>query len=132
VGDDVGQRNGAAFVQPPQAVLDRRVGLLDRVELAAQALDRACITTNYNAVPFDPRSPFDPSGIRLGTPAVTTRGMTEVEMEPIARWLEEGVQAAKREDEPTIERIAREVREFAAGFPLPDASGDLTIRPHNQ
>jgi len=99
-------------------------------KLAAQALDRACITTNYNTVPFDPRSPFDPSGIRLGTPAVTTRGMTAVDMEPIARWLEEGVQAAKREDEPTIERIAREVREFAAGFPLPGAS--LTIRPHNQ
>ena len=45
-------------------------------KLAAEALDRARITTNYNTVPFDPRKPFDPSGVRLGTPAVTTRGMT--------------------------------------------------------
>jgi glycine hydroxymethyltransferase len=88
-------------------------------KLAAQALDRAHITTNYNTVPFDPRKPFDPSGIRLGTPAVTTRGMTESEMEPIARWIDEGVQAAKREDEATIDRIAAEVSEFAAAFPIP-------------
>jgi glycine hydroxymethyltransferase len=88
-------------------------------KLAAQALDRAHITTNYNTVPFDPRKPFDPSGIRLGTPAVTTRGMTESEMEPIARWIDEGVQAAKREDEATIDRIAADVSEFAAAFPIP-------------
>jgi glycine hydroxymethyltransferase len=90
-------------------------------KLAAQALDRAHITTNYNTVPFDPRKPFDPSGIRLGTPAVTTRGMTATEMEPIARWIDEGVEAAKREDEATIERIASEVSEFAAAFPIPGA-----------
>ena len=88
-------------------------------KLAAQALDRAHITTNYNTVPFDPRKPFDPSGIRLGTPAVTTRGMTASEMDPIARWIDEGVQAAKREDEATINRIATEVSEFAAAFPIP-------------
>jgi glycine hydroxymethyltransferase len=90
-------------------------------KLAAQALDRAHITTNYNTVPFDPRKPFDPSGIRLGTPAVTTRGMTTTEMEPIARWIDEGVEAAKREDEATIGRIAAEVSEFAAAFPIPGA-----------
>jgi glycine hydroxymethyltransferase len=90
-------------------------------KLAAQALDRAHITTNYNTVPFDPRRPFDPSGIRLGTPAVTTRGMTESEMEPIARWIDEGVEAAKREDEATIDRIAAEVSEFAAAFPISGA-----------
>jgi glycine hydroxymethyltransferase len=88
-------------------------------KLAAQVLDRARITTNYNTVPFDPRRPFDPSGIRLGTPAVTTRGMTESEMEPIARWIDEGVEAAKRQDEATIDRIAAEVTEFAAAFPIP-------------
>src|SRR5579872_6453019 len=88
---------------------------------AAKALDRARITTNYNTVPFDPRRPFDPSGIRLGTPAVTTRGMGEAEMEQIARWIEEGVDAAAREDEATIERIADGVRELASAFPVPGA-----------
>jgi len=87
----------------------------------AQALDRGRITTNYNTVPFDPRKPFDPSGIRLGTPGVTTRGMTESEMELIARWIDEGVEAVKREDEGEIERIGREVRELAAAFPIPTA-----------
>jgi glycine hydroxymethyltransferase len=88
-------------------------------KVAAQALDRARITTNYNTVPFDPRKPFDPSGIRLGTPAVTTRGMTEAEMALIAGWIDQGVEAAKREDEQTLARIADEVRELAAAFPIP-------------
>src|SRR5919197_781334 len=66
-------------------------------KVAAQALDRARITLNYNTVPFDPRKPFDPSGVRLGTPAVTTRGMAENEMRLIARWIDEVVGAAGRE-----------------------------------
>jgi glycine hydroxymethyltransferase len=86
---------------------------------AARALDRARITTNYNTVPFDTRKPFDPSGIRLGTPAVTTRGMTEPEMQLIARWIDEGIEAAKRQDETTIKRIASQVRELVSGFPIP-------------
>ena len=86
---------------------------------AAQALDRARITVNDNTVPFDPRKPFDPSGIRLGTPAVTTRGMTQTEMELIAGWIDEGVDAAGRGDEAAIGRIADEVRELTAGFPIP-------------
>ncbi len=61
-------------------------------KLAAHALDRAPITTNYNTVPLDPFKPFDPSGLRLGTPAVTTREMTASEMNPIARWIDEGVE----------------------------------------
>ncbi|HEY6606131.1 MAG TPA: serine hydroxymethyltransferase [Gaiellaceae bacterium] len=88
-------------------------------KVAAQALDRARITVNYNTVPYDPRKPFDPSGMRLGTPAVTTRGMTPGEMELIARWINEGVDAAGREDEATIERIAEEVTELTAAFPMP-------------
>ena len=90
-------------------------------KVAAQALDRAKITVNYNTVPFDPRKPFDPSGMRLGTPAVTTRGMTPSEMELIARWIDEGVDAAGREDEATIARIAEEVNELTATFPIPGA-----------
>jgi glycine hydroxymethyltransferase len=88
-------------------------------KIAAQALDRARLTTNYNTVPYDPRKPFDPSGLRLGTPAVTTRGMTEREMEPIARWIDAGVQAARRDDGAALERLAGEVGELAAAFPAP-------------
>jgi glycine hydroxymethyltransferase len=90
-------------------------------KVAAQALDRAKITVNYNTVPFDPRKPFDPSGMRLGTPAVTTRGMTPKEMDLIAGWINEGVDAAGREDEATIQRIAEEVNELTAAFPIPGA-----------
>jgi glycine hydroxymethyltransferase len=86
---------------------------------AAKALDRARITTNYNTVPFDPRKPFDPSGLRIGTPAVTTRGMGEKEMERIAGWIEEVVEAAQRENEEVIERVAKEVTELALAFPIP-------------
>ena len=90
-------------------------------KVAAKALDRARLTLNYNTVPFDQRKPFDPSGIRLGTPAATTRGMKEPEMLEIARWIDEGVEAAKREDEAEIERIAGEVLELARAFPIPGA-----------
>jgi glycine hydroxymethyltransferase len=90
-------------------------------KVAAKALDRARLTLNYNTVPFDQRKPFDPSGIRLGTPAATTRGMKEPEMLAIARWIDEGVEAAKREDEAEIERIAGEVLELTRAFPIPGA-----------
>ena len=86
---------------------------------AAQALDRAGIETNYNPVPYDPRKPFDPSGIRLGTPALTTRGLTEAQMPQVAAWIDDAVAAAAKEDEPTLARIAAEVRELLAGYPMP-------------
>jgi glycine hydroxymethyltransferase len=85
---------------------------------AAKAMDRAGLEANYNTVPFDPRKPFDPSGIRLGTPAITTRGLREEHMPQIAAWIDEAVSAALKDDEPTIERIAAEVRELLAGFPM--------------
>jgi glycine hydroxymethyltransferase len=86
---------------------------------AAQALDRAGVELNYNTVPYDPRKPFDPSGIRLGTPAVTTRGMAPDDMPRIAAWIDAAVEAAKREDEAALEATAAEVREFTSAFPIP-------------
>ena len=84
---------------------------------AAKALDRAGIELNYNTVPFDPRKPFDPSGIRLGTPAVTSRGMGAGEMERIAAWIDTVVSAP--DDESVQARVAGEVKEMCAGFPAP-------------
>jgi len=84
---------------------------------AAQTLDRAGIVCNYNTVPYDPRKPFSPSGIRLGTPAVTSRGMKEPEMRQIARWLDTVI--AHIDDEAVLARIAGEVREFSRRFPAP-------------
>jgi glycine hydroxymethyltransferase len=86
---------------------------------AAQALDRAGVVLNYNTVPFDPRKPFDPSGVRLGTPAVTSRGMGPAEMRQIAAWLDRGVLAARGGDEAALDQIAGEVRELTAKFPAP-------------
>jgi glycine hydroxymethyltransferase len=86
---------------------------------AAKALDRAGIELNYNTVPFDPRKPFDPSGVRLGTPAITTRGLREEHMPQIAAWMDEAITASLKDDEPAIERIAGEVRDLLAGFPMP-------------
>jgi glycine hydroxymethyltransferase len=86
---------------------------------AAKALDRAGIEVNYNTVPFDPRKPFDPSGIRIGTPAITTRGLGESHMTQIAAWMDEAISAAAKDDEAVIERIAGEVRDLLAGFPMP-------------
>jgi glycine hydroxymethyltransferase len=86
---------------------------------AAKALDRAGIEVNYNTVPFDPRKPFDPSGLRIGTPAVTTRGLTEQHMDQIAAWMDEAITAAAKEDDEAIDRIAGDVRELLAAFPMP-------------
>jgi len=86
---------------------------------ASKALDRARITANYNTVPFDPRKPFDPSGMRIGTPAVTTRGMRENEMRMIAAWIDRGVAAARDADESELERIGDEVLELTRAFPVP-------------
>ena len=86
---------------------------------AAQALDRAGIVCNYNTVPFDPRKPFDPSGIRLGTAAVTSRGMKEAEMKQIGAFIARGVDAAARDDEATLAKILAEVRALTEGFPAP-------------
>ncbi len=85
---------------------------------AARALDRAGIEVNYNTVPFDPRKPFDPSGIRIGTPSITTRGLTGEHMPRVAAWMDEAITAAIKDDEPSIERIAGEIRELLGGYPM--------------
>ena len=84
---------------------------------AAQALDRAGIVCNYNTVPYDPRKPFSPSGLRLGTPAVTSRGMGEDEMRQIARWIDQAI--AHADDEAALARISGEVTEMCRRFPAP-------------
>jgi glycine hydroxymethyltransferase len=86
---------------------------------AARALDRAGIETNFNTIPYDTRRPFDPSGVRLGTPALTTRGLTEAQMPQVAAWIAEAVDAAVKDDEGTLERIAGEVRDLLAAYPMP-------------
>ena len=84
---------------------------------AAQALDRAGIELNYNTVPFDPRKPFDPSGLRIGTPAITTRGLQEGHMPQLAAWIDEAV--ASVGDEQALDRIADKVRDLMSAFPMP-------------
>ncbi len=84
---------------------------------AEKALGRAGITVNKNTVPFDPRSPFSPSGIRLGTPALTTRGMEEKEMVQIASWIDQAIQNA--DDSKKLDLLSKEIREFCLQFPLP-------------
>jgi glycine hydroxymethyltransferase len=86
---------------------------------AAEALERAGIVCNYNAVPFDTRKPMDPSGIRLGTPAVTTRGLGTEHMQDLARWIDEGIEAVRRDDEAALERIRADVADLARAFPPP-------------
>jgi glycine hydroxymethyltransferase len=81
-----------------------------------EILDRVKITVNKNMIPFDKQSPFKTSGVRLGTPAVTTRGMNESEMEEIAACIDETLKAP--EDEENLSRIRARVQTLTNGFPL--------------
>ncbi len=82
---------------------------------AEQLLDRAGITVNKNTIPGDPQSPFVTSGIRLGTPAITTRGFTEVEMSRVAELIDDVLTG---KDDATVARVKQEVRELTDAFPL--------------
>ena len=86
-------------------------------KLAEETLDHAGITVNKNKIPFDTRPPLDPSGIRIGTPAITTRGMREPEMRQIANWID--VALAHASDKAVLERIRQQVRELCQQFPAP-------------
>ena len=86
-------------------------------KIAQETLDHAGITVNKNSIPFDTASPMRPSGVRLGTPAMTTRGMRESEMFDIANLIHQALQ--KRNDPAGLEAVRGEVQKLTARFPLP-------------
>jgi glycine hydroxymethyltransferase len=84
---------------------------------AETVLDKIGLTLNKNVIPDDPLPPFKPSGIRLGTPAITTRGMKEADMEKIADWMSQAIK--HRNDDKTLNKLSNQVKEFSRQFPLP-------------
>jgi glycine hydroxymethyltransferase len=86
-------------------------------KMAEESLDAAGITVNKNKIPFDPRPPLDPSGIRVGSPALTSRGMRETEMRTIAGWMAEVLN--KPDDKALQQKIRGQVRELGRQFPAP-------------
>ncbi len=108
---------------------DNHLMLLDVTSLGAtgkiaeEALDACGITVNKNMIPFDPRKPMDPSGIRVGTPALTTRGMGQDEMKTIGDWMLDVVRNPADADLKT--RVRGEVSELCAQFPVPAAAVQL-------
>jgi glycine hydroxymethyltransferase len=90
-------------------------GLVGKV--AEEVLDKAGVSTSRSTIPFDPNPPYNPSGIRLGTPAMTTRGMKEGEARQVARWVSEGI--AAKDDEAKLEAIREQVKELCSKFPIP-------------
>ncbi len=85
--------------------------------VAELALDKIGLTLNKNAVPDDPLPPFRPSGIRLGTPAITTRGLKEADMVTVAEWMKQAID--NRDDAAKLDKLHAEVKAFALKFPLP-------------
>jgi glycine hydroxymethyltransferase len=91
------------------------IGLTGKI--GEESLDRAGITVNKNMIPFDQRKPLDPSGIRIGTAALTTRGMKQDEMKKVGEWILKVLNSA--DDDATIEAVRNEIAEFAKVFPVP-------------
>jgi glycine hydroxymethyltransferase len=83
---------------------------------AEKVLGEAGITVNKNAIPFDTNPPFKPSGIRIGSPAMTTRGMKEAEMRQIGRWIAEVLQ--HRTDAAVLAKVRKQVLDLCEAFPL--------------
>ena len=103
---------------------DNHMMVLDTVKsygingrVAEEVLDRAAITTNKQIIPDDPNPPLRPSGIRIGTPAATTRGMVEQDMEQLAEWMANCL--AHPEDEGLLTATRHDVEEFCRRFPVP-------------
>lgn len=92
-------------------------------KVAEKALDNAGITCNKNMIPFDQRKPNEASGIRLGTPALTTRGMNEADMERIGKWIAQVLRTP--EDVEMQKRVAADIQQFASKFPLHVTVGEL-------
>ncbi|MCL2173983.1 serine hydroxymethyltransferase [Candidatus Saccharibacteria bacterium] len=91
--------------------------------IVEEVLDRIGLTLNKNAIPDDTQPPFRPSGIRLGTPAITTRGLREKDMEQIAEWMKLAID--NRDNPSVLEKLRQEVQEFSQQFPLPsDKQGE--------
>ena len=84
---------------------------------AEKALEQVGISINKNMIPFDPRKPMDPSGIRLGTPAITTRGGKEGDMQTVVDLMDEALM--NRTDEAKLSKIKERVKEFSLRFPVP-------------
>ncbi len=102
-----------------------RLGIGGR--LAEETLERCGITVNKNMIPYDERKPVDPSGIRIGTPAITTRGLGTDEMRRIGQWI---LMALKKpDDEAGLERIREEVRQLCAQFPVPADMAATSVVP---
>jgi glycine hydroxymethyltransferase len=94
-------------------------------KIAERALDQCGITVNMNMIPFDTRKPMDPSGIRIGSPALTTRGMGVSEFKTIGGWI---VDALKSHDNPTkLEQIRAEVKQMTTQFPVPASSMAVAV-----
>jgi glycine hydroxymethyltransferase len=96
-------------------------------KLAETALDHCGITVNKNMIPFDERKPVDPSGIRIGTPALTSRGMGEAEMRSVGRWILETLR--QPENSAAHDRIRSEVRSLCDQFPVPAAASCEELNP---
>jgi len=91
-------------------------------KLAEQTLDKCGITVNMNMIPYDQRKPMDPSGIRIGTPALTTRGMGRAEMRTIGGWM---LEVLRNPDNQSLQRLIRsQIQELCRQFPVPSEAAE--------